>query len=45
MTTLSLKFESNSKGKEYKVEGIQNSTVYVKESESDHLPSLYYLIS
>ena len=29
---------------EYKVEAIWNSAVYVKESESDHLPSLNYLV-
>ena len=31
--------------REYKVEVIRDSTVYVRESESDHLPGLYYLVS
>ena len=30
---------------EYEVEAIRNSAVYVKESESGHLPSFYYLVS
>ena len=30
---------------EYKVEVIRNSAVYARESESGHLPSLYYLVS
>ena len=30
---------------EYKVEAIWDSAVYAKESESDHLPGLYYLVS
>ena len=30
---------------EYKIEAIQDSAVYAKESESGHLPSLYYLVS
>ena len=29
---------------EYKVEVIRNSAVYTRESESGHLPGLYYLI-
>ena len=31
--------------KEYEVEAIRNSAVYVNESESGHLPSLYYLVA
>ena len=31
--------------KEYEVEAICDSAVYVKESESDHLLDLYYLVS
>ena len=31
--------------KKYKVEAIRDSVVYVKESESDHLPGFYYLVS
>ena len=30
---------------EYKVEAIQDSAVYARESKSDHLPGLYYLVS
>ena len=30
---------------EYKVEAIRDSAVYARELESDHLPSLYYLMS
>ena len=30
---------------EYEVKRIQESTVYVKESEEGHLPGLYYLVS
>ena len=30
---------------EYKVEGIQDSAIYAKESEEGHLPKLYYLVS
>ena len=30
---------------EYKVEAIQDSAVYARESELDHLPDFYYLVS
>ena len=30
---------------EYKVEAIRDSAIYAKESESGHLPGLYYLVS
>ena len=30
---------------EYKVEAIRDSAVYARESESGHLPGLYYLVS
>lgn len=30
---------------EFKIEAIQDSAVYTKESESDHLPRIYYLVS
>ena len=43
-TTSQLEFEANNKGKEYKVEEIQDSAVYVRESRS-HLLELYYLVS
>ena len=39
-----LKFEAGGNNKKYKVKSICNSVVYAKESETDHLPSLYYLI-
>ena len=42
--TSQLEFEDD-KGKEYKVEAIQDSAVYARESKSGHLPGLYYLIS
>ena len=30
---------------EYEVEAIQDSAVYARESESGHIPGLYYLVS
>ena len=39
-----LKFEAGD-SKEYEVEAIRDSTVYARESQSDHLPELYYLVS
>ena len=36
---------SDDESGEYKVEAIRDSTVYARESESGHLPSLYYLVS
>ena len=35
----------DNEGGEYKVETIQNSSVYAKESKSGHLPEFYYLVS
>lgn len=35
----------NCKSRIYEIEAIQNSTVYMRESKSDHLPGLYYLVS
>ena len=35
---------SNENG-EYEVEAIQDSEIYAKESESDHLSGFYYLVS
>ena len=32
------------KSREYEVEAIRDSAVYARESESGHLPGLYYLI-
>ena len=43
--TTQLEFEGDSKGKEYEVEAIRDSTVYFRESDSGHLPGLYYLVS
>ena len=36
--------EGDEKSGEYEVEAIRDSTVYTRESESDHLPGLYYLV-
>ena len=38
------KFETGDE-KEYEVEGIWDSAVYVKESETGYLPGFYYLVS
>lgn len=38
-------FEASVNNKKYKIEGIQNNAVYVKESVAGSLPNLYYLIS
>ena len=35
----------NKNSGEYKVEAIRDSAVYARESESGHLPGLYYLVS
>ena len=43
--TFQLEFVGDSDGKEYKVEAIQNRTVYAKKSEGGHLPGIYYLVS
>ncbi len=43
--TSQLEFESDSEGKEYEVEAIRNSAIYARESDSNHLPGLYYLVS
>ena len=40
-----MKFEAdNDDSGKYKLEAIRNSAVYAKESESGHLPGLYYLV-
>ena len=36
-----LEFEAGGNNKEYKVEGIGNSAVYVRESEAGHLLGLF----
>ena len=36
---------SDNESGEYEVEAIRNSAVYARESESGHLPDLYYLVS
>lgn len=43
--TLQLEFEDDGKGKEYKVEAICDSVIYVRELKSGHFSGLYYLIS
>ena len=35
----------DNEGGEYEVEAIRDSAVYARESESGHLPGLYYLVS
>ena len=44
-TAEQLEFEAGGNNKEYEVEGIHDSTIYVRELESGHLPGLYYLVS
>ena len=39
------KLDAGNNSKEYKLEAIQDSAVYAKESESGHLLGLYYLVS
>lgn len=39
-----IEFENNDDGDKYNVEAICNSEVYTNESDSSHLPSLYYLV-
>ncbi len=41
--TFQIKFKANNKGKEYKVEEIQDGAAYTKES-GIHLQELYYLV-
>ena len=40
-----VELDVHNKSKEYKMEAIQDSAIYVKESKSGHLPDLYYLVS
>ena len=40
-----MEFDIGDDGKEYKMEAIWDSVVYVRESKSGHLPGLYYLLS
>ena len=40
-----MEFNAGNDGEEYKVEAIWDSMVYARESESGHLPGLYYLVS
>ena len=44
-TAEKLEFEAGGNNKEYEIEGIRNSAVHARESEADHLPGLYYLVS
>ena len=38
-----IEFNAGDSSGKYELETIQDSTVYTKESESGHLPSLHYL--
>ena len=40
-----LKFEAGGNNEKYELEGICNSAVYARESETGHLLGLYYLVS
>ena len=44
-TAEQLEYEAGGNNKEYKVEGICDSTVYARELEASYLPGLYYLVS
>ena len=44
-TAEQLEFEAGGDNKEYEIESISNSTVYVRKLEAGHLPGLYYLVS
>ena len=37
--------DAGNKSEEYEVEAIWDSAVYTEESESGHLPGLYYLVA
>ena len=41
----SIELNAGNKNGEYEVEAISDSKVYARESESGHLPGLYYLVS
>ena len=40
-----IEFDAGNNSGKYKMEAIWNSAVYARESESGHLPGLYYLVS
>ncbi len=42
--TSQLEFEGDGEGEEDEVEAIRDSAVYARESDSGHLPGLYYLV-
>ena len=44
LINMQLEFEAGN-DKEYKIDGIWDSTVYAKESTTGQLPRLYYLVS
>ena len=44
MNNIQLEFEAGN-DKEYKVDGIQDTAIYAKESVIRQLPGLYYLVS
>ena len=41
----SVELDGGNENGEYKVEAIRDNEVYTRESESGHLPGLYYLVS
>ena len=43
-TAEQLEFEAGGNNEEYEVEGICDSAIYVRESETSHLPGFYYLV-
>ena len=40
-----VELDASNKNGEYEIEAIWDSKVYARESESGHLPGLYYLVS
>ena len=44
MDEIATKLDAGDDSGEYEVEAIRNSAVYARESESGHLPGLYYLV-
>ena len=39
-----MELDASNKSGKYKIEAIQDSTVYTRESKLGHLPELYYLV-
>ena len=40
-----IKLDANNNNGKYKMKGIWDSTIYMRELESGHPPGLYYLVS